>query len=229
VTVNGVVHPADQLFVLTTGDTVDVTNGAVTFTGVDGSFGSFSSTEFLDDNVLGSPSSLLARFRVDIVDNVTLLTLVGGDFSGCTAPRSLSANTKPVQQLWGSAKGNFRTKGHYASATIRGTIWLVEDRCDGTLVVDRKDPVDVLDITLNKTVHLQPGQQYLAPALRGVFTPPTVKQTLADIKRRGLFWNGRLFGTRAAFTKYLKAHGTTYAAWAKLYPTQAAAFAKHKS
>jgi len=137
-------------------------------------------------------------------------------------------NRKPVQQLWGSAKGNFRTKGRYASATIRGTIWLIQDRCDGTLAIDRKDPVDVLDIPLNKTVNLVPPQQYLALAGGAAFRPPTIRQTLADITRRGLVWNGRLFTTRASFVRYLKANGATLAAWAKAYPGRAAAFAKHK-
>ena len=63
----------------------------------------------------------------------------------------------------------------------------------------------------------------------GIFKPPTVRQSLADITRRGLFWNGRLFSTKASFVRYLKAHGTTWAAWAKLYPARAAAFSKHKS
>ena len=34
-------------------------------------------------------------------------------------------------KLWGSGKGKFRTDGKYSSATVRGTIWLVQDRCDG--------------------------------------------------------------------------------------------------
>jgi len=54
-------------------------------------------------------------------------------------------------------------------------------------------------------------------------------QTLADIRRRGLFWNGRLFGTRASFVTYLKAQGATYTEWARRYPAQATAFAKHKT
>ena len=36
-------------------------------------------------------------------------------------------------KLWGNGKGKFRTSGKYSSATVRGTIWLVEDRCEGTL------------------------------------------------------------------------------------------------
>ena len=34
-------------------------------------------------------------------------------------------------KLWGSGKGKFRTNGKYSAATVRGTIWLVQDRCDG--------------------------------------------------------------------------------------------------
>jgi predicted outer membrane repeat protein len=37
------------------------------------------------------------------------------------------------RRLWGSGKGRFRTQGKYSSATVRGTKWLVEDRCRSTL------------------------------------------------------------------------------------------------
>ena len=41
-------------------------------------------------------------------------------------------------KLWGNGKGKFRTDGKYSSATVRGTIWLVADRCDGTLTQVRR-------------------------------------------------------------------------------------------
>ena len=36
-----------------------------------------------------------------------------------------------TRKLWGDGKGKFRTRGRYSSATVRGTIWLVQDTCDG--------------------------------------------------------------------------------------------------
>jgi hypothetical protein len=47
--------------------------------------------------------------------------------------------------LWGNGKGSFRTDGKYSSATVRGTIWLTQDRCDGTLTKVKRGTVSVRD------------------------------------------------------------------------------------
>ena len=45
-----------------------------------------------------------------------------------------AAAKKPkTRKLWGDGKGRFRTRGKFSSATVRGTKWVVIDRCDGTL------------------------------------------------------------------------------------------------
>ena len=49
------------------------------------------------------------------------------------ASANAAAKKKKKRQLWGDGKGKFRTTGQFSSATVRGTKWLVEDRCDGTL------------------------------------------------------------------------------------------------
>jgi hypothetical protein len=66
--------------------------------------------------------------------------------------------------LRGKAKGHFRTRGHFAAATVRGTEWGVRDRCDGTLTVVTRGVVAVRDFTLHKTVIVKTGQTYLAKA-----------------------------------------------------------------
>jgi ferric-dicitrate binding protein FerR (iron transport regulator) len=66
--------------------------------------------------------------------------------------------------LWCDGKGRFRSDGRYGSAGVRGTIWLTEDRCDGTLVRVRRGRVDVDDIPRRRTVTLSAGQSYLARA-----------------------------------------------------------------
>src|SRR5436190_14935084 len=69
---------------------------------------------------------------------VTQFALDGGDFSACPATTgrkaARAAAVKTVRKLWASGKGRFRTRGNYAAAAIRGTKWLTEDRCDGTLI-----------------------------------------------------------------------------------------------
>jgi hypothetical protein len=68
--------------------------------------------------------------------------------------------------LWGSGKGKFRTNGKYSSATVRGTIWLTQDRCDGTLTTVKRGTVSVRDFKLKKTVSVKAGHSYLARAQR---------------------------------------------------------------
>ena len=66
--------------------------------------------------------------------------------------------------LRGTAKGRFRTTGRFAAATVRGTDWGVQDRCDGTLTLVRGGVVVVWDFRLHKNVIVRAGQTYLAKA-----------------------------------------------------------------
>jgi hypothetical protein len=67
-------------------------------------------------------------------------------------------------KLWGNGKGKFRTNGRYSSATVRGTIWLTTDRCDGTLTTVKRGTVSVRDLRRHKTVTVKAGHSYLARA-----------------------------------------------------------------
>jgi hypothetical protein len=69
-------------------------------------------------------------------------------------------------KLWGNGKGKFRTNGKYSSATVRGTIWLTQDRCDGTLTTVKRGSVSVRDVKRRKTVTVTAGHSYLARARR---------------------------------------------------------------
>jgi hypothetical protein len=69
-------------------------------------------------------------------------------------------------KLWGNGKGKFRTNAKYSSATVRGTIWLVEDRCEGTLTKVTRGTVSVRDFKRKKTVTVKAGHSYLARAQR---------------------------------------------------------------
>jgi PKD repeat protein len=113
-------------------------------------------------------------------------TLVGGTFAGCAPKASSSASVarsagaaaagglvafaakakkkrskRSVRRLWGHGKGDFKTVGQRSSATVRGTWWLVEDRCDGTLTRVKEGRVDVRDTRLRKTIKLRAGQRFL--------------------------------------------------------------------
>ena len=70
-----------------------------------------------------------------------------------------------IRQLWGSAHGNYTTKGRYGSAAVNGTIWLTQDRCDGTFVRVTKDSVTVVAYAHPKRKRkIRQGQHILIPA-----------------------------------------------------------------
>ena len=181
IVVNGVAQAADELFVLLPGDVVDVTAGAITFTAVDGGHASFASSQFVTARRTSGRTAgddVPASFTVAkprAVGDPTTVTLAGGDFSTCNAPRALAAGDRPVRQLWGSAKGKFRTVGRFSAATIRGTVWLTQDRCNGTYTESVESVVDVFDTTTKKTIALYPGQSYLAKPPAAAKKPPRQK------------------------------------------------------
>jgi IPT/TIG domain/FG-GAP repeat len=83
------------------------------------------------------------------------------------APDAVVAKLKPkvLQTLLASEKsGSFRTRGRYSAATVRGTEWETEDRCDGTLTVVKRGIVSVLDFHTRKTITVTAGHSFLARA-----------------------------------------------------------------
>ncbi len=82
-----------------------------------------------------------------------------------TARKRRKRKHKPTS-LWGNGKGSFRTRGHYGAATVTGTYWYTEDRCDGTLVRVTRGTVKVSDFVRKRTVAVHAGHSYLARAKR---------------------------------------------------------------
>jgi hypothetical protein len=100
---------------------------------------------------------------------LTELRLKGSSFARCTLRGGKRATAsalsrRTVRRLSGSAKGRFRTTGRNSSATVRGTIWTVADRCDGTLTTVQRGRVAVRDFRRKKTVAVRAGKRYLARA-----------------------------------------------------------------
>lgn len=77
-----------------------------------------------------------------------------------------AARSKTIQLLHASAHGKFTTTGRYSAATVRGTVWTMAARCDGTLTHDITDSVVVTDFIRHRTIVLHAGQSYLAPNRR---------------------------------------------------------------
>jgi hypothetical protein len=101
------------------------------------------------------------------------LVLRGGDFSHCkttnkavaraaTAKRK-SSKKQPPRSLWGSDDhGRFQTRGRGSVATVRGTRWLTQDTCAGTLTRVAAGAVAVRDLRGGRTVVVTRGHQHLA-------------------------------------------------------------------
>lgn len=71
------------------------------------------------------------------------------------------------RRLWGRDRGGrFRTHGKHSHATVRGTNWLVVDRCGGTLTRVSEGSVVVRDTVRRKRVIVRVGERYLARARR---------------------------------------------------------------
>jgi sugar lactone lactonase YvrE len=157
--------PGSNQFVLLTaaqqipiGSIVDVTKGTIALTTTASATTTQTATFFAGVFKLAQDKSAAP---------VTELQLFGGNFRklcGTSAGALASAGKKKVvRQLWGVGKGRFRTKGRYASAAIRGTEWLTQDRCDGTLVRVKAGSVTVRDLVRKKTVIVKAPKIYLSP------------------------------------------------------------------
>jgi streptogramin lyase len=98
--------------------------------------------------------------------------LRGGSFRRCalparrgTAPRASASRTRRVRRLWGrDSGGKFRSHGRHSHATVRGTRWLTEDRCDGTLTRVTNGAVVVRDFKRHRSLVVRAGHSYLAKA-----------------------------------------------------------------
>ena len=143
------------------GSEIDATRGVVRITVSDGKGGL--------ETVLISEG----RFKITQIRErgrlITLITLTGGSFRACprlsaTAAANRLRKTSSVRHLWVDGKGAFRTKGRYSAATIRGTRWLTDDRCDGTLTRVTQGAVGVRDLVKRKTVVVRARGRYLARA-----------------------------------------------------------------
>jgi hypothetical protein len=135
------------------GSTVDAGKGTITMTSASPTGG------------LQTANFASGKFKVGQKGKTgnTALTMTGGDFGVCKRKTAAAKpNQTVVRGLWGNGKGQFETKGRYAAATVRGTIWLVEDRCDGTLIIVKKGTVTVVDSVHHRTVTVTAGHQYLA-------------------------------------------------------------------
>jgi hypothetical protein len=147
------------------GSTIDATRGKVTLTSVRDESGEVQSGTFWGGAFKVRQSSGRKP--------MTELVLSGGDFSRCGRSRTAgkaahtarARHSARIRRLWGrDRRGRFRTRGRRSHATVRGTVWLVEDRCDGTLTKVKHGAVVVRDLPKRRNVLVRAGGRYLARA-----------------------------------------------------------------
>jgi hypothetical protein len=95
--------------------------------------------------------------------------------SGCKAPAAKNTGgvsaakhkKKRRNSLWGHDNhGRFRGHGRGSIATVRGTTWLMEERCNGSYTKVKQGKVSVRDLRRHVTVLVRAGHSYLARARR---------------------------------------------------------------
>jgi hypothetical protein len=135
------------------GSVVDASKGKVTLTSVNKA-GETQTAVFFGGKFL-----IAEQERSGLV----VLKLRGALRCGKARPSLATASAgRKGRRLWGSGKGKFRTEGNYGSATVRGTVWLTEDRCAGTFFKVRKGVVGVRDFSAAQTFSLPAGKSYFA-------------------------------------------------------------------
>jgi hypothetical protein len=108
--------------------------------------------------------------ELNIIDNHPASQLCATTGKGKKASIAARAGGHPSQKVLGrltaNSHGHFTARGQYSAATVRGTIWSVANRCDGTLTRVVRGALSVRDFRLRKTITLFTGQTYLAKARR---------------------------------------------------------------
>ena len=104
---------------------------------------------------------LQERVKKDAIVEARLV----GALENCTkaSKGAVSAATRRGRRLWGKGRGRFRTRGKRSSTTVRGTTWLVEDRCDGSTVTTVKEGTVEVQAGKKKITVKAPGSYVARP------------------------------------------------------------------
>jgi hypothetical protein len=145
---------------LPVGSLVNTGNGAVTLTAASDDQGGTQTATFF--------GSVFAVHQTRGAHPITELALKGRQLRSChaTSRKASASRRRPSRRLWGRGKGRFRTRGRNSAASVRGTIWLTQDRCNGTLTRVERGEVRVRDFARKRNVVVRTGGRYFAKARR---------------------------------------------------------------
>jgi len=153
------------------GSTVDSRRGRLTLTSVASNPGAPRKTQSADFS-RGIFQIKQARTKKPVtelkLDSSQLRKQCRSRAKGASAAsaRGRRSSRRVISQLSGNGKGRFRTRGRNSTATVRGTIWLTQERCDGTLTKVQRGSVTVRDLRARRTITVRAGRSYLARATR---------------------------------------------------------------
>jgi CSLREA domain-containing protein len=138
---------------LPVGSTLDTTKGRVNLVAAANATGKTQKSWFYE----GVFKVLQTKGRKPL----TTLAMTGK--LSCGSGNASAAAKKKKRRLWGNGKGRFRTKGKHSAATVLGTKWLVEDRCNGTLTRVKRGTVVVTQFKPRRTIRIKgPNGKYFA-------------------------------------------------------------------
>jgi PKD repeat protein len=100
--------------------------------------------------------------ELDIIDNHSARQVCATQGKGKARTAATHPSSKVLGRLNASGHGHFTARGQYSAATVRGTVWSVVNRCDGTLTRVTRGVISVRDFRRRKTLTLFTGQSYLA-------------------------------------------------------------------
>jgi hypothetical protein len=150
------------------GSILDTTHGTVQLSTAKGPGGEIQTGRFKSG--LFKVTQPTGKSAANLPEGLTVLTLVGPRPPNCRQrvgrrPALAESSAKRSKsRLWGDAHGDFQTGGRYATVTVRGTKWLTEDTCQGTLVKVARGTVQVNDLINHRSVSVTAGHSYLASA-----------------------------------------------------------------
>ena len=178
--------------VVPTGSFIDATRGKVRIVSADTAVGKTQSGKF------DGGAFVVRQARTALTDLILSSTRKIVGICGARGAASKPLPPKVIRKLRGNAKGKFRTIGRFAAATVRGTEWTTEDRCDGTLTEARRGVVVTSVGTQSFT--LTPGTSIVAYCFPpgSAFRGPQYCEVLILTPAAGIFGWG--IGTRIATT-----------------------------
>ena len=153
----------DEATAIPTGAIVDATAGSIRLTTATQEAGRTQSARFSDGAfMVTQPRRARGMTTLRLTEKTRPCVTQAETSAKKKTKKKKSRTRRKVRRLWGDGHGRFRVRGDNAAATVRGTRWLVEDRCAGTLVKVARGRVQVRDYARHRTVLVKRGERYLA-------------------------------------------------------------------